>query len=68
MIANKTRTCLTGAAFLLCTLLAATAVSADELLLRDGSRLLGTVGKKDNGTQCAVDSVSIENHGHTLHS
>ena len=34
---------------LLSSLLITATVSADELLLRDGSRILGTVGKKDNG-------------------
>jgi putative salt-induced outer membrane protein YdiY len=36
-------------ALLLSTMLAVATVSADELLLRDGSRILGTVVKKDDG-------------------
>lgn len=39
----------TSLGVLLSILLITASVSADELLLRDGSRILGTAGKKDNG-------------------
>ena len=39
----------TSLGVLLSVLLITASVSADELLLRDGSRILGTAGKKDNG-------------------
>ena len=48
MTSSLTRIRWTCIGLVLSTLLAVNAVSADELILRDGSRMLGTVIKKDS--------------------